>query len=147
MVKWSKKKQNYFNEKLIEGHCFEKLASQKICELNKVTVDHFRCNYKYDFKTSDDITYEVKHDNTSIKTGNFFIEYSSDDQPSGIMTTEAKYHILISGEKYYVIKTDDIKQLINDKKYMKSITVEYTSKTEGFIFRISTIEKYSVCLT
>ena len=64
MLKWSKKEQNYFDQKLIEGHVFERLASQKICELNSVTVDHFLYNYNYDFKTSDDITYEVKYDNT-----------------------------------------------------------------------------------
>ena len=65
-------------------------------------------------------TVEVKLDFGVHKTGNFYIEYSSRNQPSGIATTEADYWVLIAAsekgcrhkENEVFMEEDDILYLI-----------------------------------
>ena len=143
MNKWSKEQQEYFKKQLFDAQKYERIAADKVCKKDNVTVTHFCTTYKYDFETSNDITYEVKHDKASVYTGNFFIEFISDDKPSGISISEAHYHVLISGDKYYLIKTSDIRQLIDNEEYFRIGNVNITNKTKGFLFKIDTLTKYS----
>ena len=65
-------------------------------------------------------TVEVKLDFGTHKTGNFYIEYSSRNHPSGIATTEADYWVLIAAsekgcrhkENEVFMEEDDILYLI-----------------------------------
>ena len=70
-----------FHQLLKLGQKYEQIAQKKICKLNNVSVEIEQDdnNYKfihYDFKTSDNICYEVKADFMSKKTGNAFLEVS-----------------------------------------------------------------------
>ena len=130
---------NYFLQQLQEAKEIEKLAAEKICKRNNVTVLHFCDDFRYDFITSDNIKYEVKHDKVSVLTGNFFIECASDGKPSGILTTDAQYYIIVSGDIYYLVPTETIKQLVHDKKYIRTVSTKITNKTDGFIFNKDTI--------
>ena len=132
---WNNEQIKYFYKELKESQIYEKRAAEKICVKNHVEIDHFCENYKYDFQTSDGLKYELKHDKASIVTGNFFIEYASNDNPSGITSTQANFYIIVSGDEYYLIKTDDINEMIQEKKYHKMVYTCITNKTNGFLFK------------
>ena len=101
--------------KLKKYQPYEELASEKICLLNSVSVLNTCNNYKYDFETSDGIKYEVKADEMSLRTNNFFIEFIGYGKPSGITTTEAKFYILTDTKIYYLIDVDELKKICIDK--------------------------------
>jgi uncharacterized protein YuzE len=106
----------YFKKKLKEAQHSEDVAIDKICIRNKVALllRQNETNYKhvkYDFKTSDDITYEVKTDSRAAKTGNIFVEFQQFGKSSGIEITEALYHIFVIESTYYLIKTVDLMDL------------------------------------
>ena len=143
MNKWSTAQKDYFTKQLRDGQIYEKIAAEKICIKNSVTVKTFCRNYKYDFITIDNVKYEVKHDKVSALTGNFFIEFMSDDKPSGISISEAEYYIIISGNNYYLIKTSNIRELIDNEEYIRIVNVNITTKTKGFLFKTDTLIKYS----
>ena len=146
MIRYNVSQQIYFNKQLRGGKKYEKRAANKICQKNNVTVVLECNNYKYDFMTSDSVTYEVKHDMASVITNNFFIECASDGKPSGILTTEAQYHILISDNIYYLILTETLKRLIHDKKYIRPASTNITNRTDGFLFSKEVITQNSVSL-
>ncbi len=50
---------------------YEHISADKICAKNHATVLDICSDYKYDFKTDDNMTYEIKSDKTSLIT-NFF---------------------------------------------------------------------------
>ena len=81
-------------------------------------------NYMYDFKDSNNITYEIKNDITSNVTNNFFITYAQTNNkheeyiPAGISRSIAVYYMILHNNKFYKIKREDILYLIisNPKK-------------------------------
>ncbi len=66
---------------------------------------------KYDFRTSDNRTYEVKTDSRASKTGNVFVEFEQFGKSSGIEITESMYHIYVIDDVYYLILTIDLIEL------------------------------------
>lgn len=70
----------------------------------------------WDIKT-EKASYEVKADRFTNKTGNFCIEYSSNNKPSGISITKATYYayyvVKPDGEDLYIIPVNELKELIN----------------------------------
>lgn len=133
-----------FNELKKIGDFYEEEATKKICLKNNVLVIERQTasNYKtthYDFKTSDDITYEVKADIASKKTNNFFIEYLGYGKPTGIAITTAANHILISPDIYYLMTTKNLKKLIKTKNYKVLTTKD--KQTKGFIIPIKDLDE------
>lgn len=63
---------------------------------------------------SSNITFEIKHDRWTPKTGNVAIEIARDDQPTGLYTTKADYFVIRVDDLYYGIKTEILKQYIED---------------------------------
>ena len=107
------------------GKQIELKAQEIINQVNNVTVvEHDgtegRQNHAhYDFKTSDNITYEVKGDSKSIRTGNFFItvcqQINNEWRDAGIETTKADYHMLLYGKSFYKVNTRTLKTLTTKK--------------------------------
>ena len=64
-----------FLENVDKYHIYEIISSEKICLLNYTKLIKFNNDYRYDFKTSDKIKYEVKTDELSLKTNNLFIGF------------------------------------------------------------------------
>ena len=95
-------------------HIYEIIASQKICILNNTEVLKFNDNYKFDFKTSDKIKYEVKTDELSLKTNNVFIEFEGYKKASGISISKANYYIFCDTINYYVIEKNKLKGILNN---------------------------------
>ena len=85
-------------------------------------------NVKYDFMTSDFITYEVKADVMSLATNNFFIEFKKGNHNTGILTTESIFHIIANTKKYYLIETRILLNLVfqNRIHYKKGKTKDNT---------------------
>lgn len=136
----------YFKQQLRRGQEIEEEAI-KLIE-NKFNVKCIKrqdeTNYKtvlYDFKTDDNIKYEVKADFRSEKTGNFYIEFVGYGKLSGINITKADKHILKSGYKYYIITTEILKTLIRTDTKNKFPT-RYTRDrtTGGFLIPIDIIK-------
>ena len=114
----------FFLIKLKQYQPYEEIASKKICVLNGVSVLNTCNNYRYDFQTSDNIKYEVKCDEASLKTGNFFIEFIGYGKPSGITTKEAKFYILTDTKIYYLINVEELKTETKFRQYIKE-NIEY----------------------
>ena len=87
-------KYNKFLQILKENEKYEIIAQNKICLMNSVKIINVCNNSDYDFKTSDNLTFEVKCDHASNKTNNFYIEFAGYNKPSGISISKANYYIL-----------------------------------------------------
>lgn len=116
-----------FAKKLKHGQQFEKLAQQLMIDYmikQRARTFILQCenyDYKYDFKlveptTNKCISFEVKADKASMRTGNFFIEYATGSQrPSGLSITEAQYYIITDEIEYYLISTKKLRRIIDSK--------------------------------
>ena len=102
----------------INGFNFELLVHKIIKDNENINIIEICNNADYDFKDNNNITYEIKNDSRSIKTGNFFITFKqkfvnkNNYQLAGISVTKSDYYILRYGNKIYKIKTDIIIYLI-----------------------------------
>ena len=128
--------------KLKKYQPYEELASEKICLLNSVSVLNTCNTYKYDFETSDGIKYEVKADEMSLRTNNFFIEFIGYGKPSGITTTEAKFYILTDTKIYYLIDVEALKKLI----ITCPILTTADGETMGHIVKKAVIKENSIII-
>ena len=131
-----------FYKLLEENYQYEEEAQRRICHLNNVQITETSKNSDYDFKTSDNLTYEVKADHIVLKTGNFFIEFMGYKKPSGISISKANYHILTDTKYYFLISTDKLKQLIENCDVKKT----KDGLTFGYIINRYFIVKNSVCI-
>jgi hypothetical protein len=127
-----------FKKDLSIGQKYEVIAQDRIIEYyeNKLKVIETCDNYKYDFRLSNDFTYEVKFERSSLKTNNIFLEYIAFQKPSGIDMTQADYYIFVlpvneTDNQFVLIDVDTLKQLIIDKQYTREHTDKYKS---GYIF-------------
>jgi len=110
-----------FIEDLKFGNSYEKKALEYLKYSN---VEFSKgCFKPYDFIIDGKTKYEVKSDRLGYKTGNLAIEYSCNDKPSGISTTEADYwmYFIISNNKIdcYKIPVTDLYNLIKDCRKVK----------------------------
>ena len=120
---------------------YENISADKICVKNHVTILNTCNNYKYDFKTDDHITYEVKSDKMSNITGNFYFEFlGRNEKQSGISTTESDYYIITDTIKYYMIKTTLLKTLCKNMP----IRALKDKSASGFIIPCIVIIKNSI---
>ena len=62
---------NQFLTDLHNNMMYENIAADKNCIRNHVTILETCDNYKYDFKTDDSLTYEIKTDKASLITNNY----------------------------------------------------------------------------
>lgn len=83
--------------------------------------------------------YEVKADRIGYKTGNIVIERECNKNLSGISTTEADFYayFIIKDDNFelYVIPVDEIRKVINEKKYAKIVKGGDNRNSELFIFK------------
>ena len=64
--------------------------------------------------------YEIKRDMKSHMTGNFAVEVSCKDIPSGITTTKSTFWVFVDGLYFWVIETDKLRRL-TESKFAQSI--------------------------
>jgi hypothetical protein len=139
---------SYFLTKLSEAQKFEDKAIELICNKfnTELTSRQTEANYnemKYDFHTLNDMSFEVKADSMSLKTGNFFIETDNKKGYSGISITDAEYHIICNTVDYYLLPTFQIKELLASGQYSKRYVKDGTC---GRIIPCNDIIKLSIKL-
>ena len=127
-----------FQKELAVGQKYEVIAQDRIIQYyeNNLKVIETCNDFRYDFKLSNDLTYEVKYERSSLHTGNIFMEYIAFQKPSGIDRTQADYYILVlpindTDNQFILIEVGIIKQLIKDKEYTRKHSDKYKS---GYIF-------------
>ena len=107
----------FFFENLERFKPYEIETAKRIIKLNSVEEKKWWNNYKYDFKTSDNLKYEVKAEPMSLKTGNFFIEFYGYGKKTGITTTKANFYIISDTINYYLINVNVLKEIIDNNKF------------------------------
>jgi len=86
--------------------------------------EHFKKSYpntkivngykkEFDIEIPEKFCVEVKFDERSINTGNYFIEAFYENSPSGINSTSAKLWVISNGKQYLFVNTKEIKNCIN----------------------------------
>ena len=114
-----------------------------------------RTNFaEYDFRTSDDVTYEFKNDIRSLATGNFFITFQQKFLNgygnwvlAGLSTTTADYWILTYGESLYIFPTVIMRKLIEKHKYKTAYyTTERGDRINGHLLQVKHIKPYAIIL-
>ena len=124
-------------DKLAFGRTHEIIYQEEIKHKNNVSIvmeqnnENYK-NVKYDFMTSDFITYEVKADVMSLATNNFFIEFKKGNHNTGILTSESIFHIITNTKKYYFIETHILLNLVfQNRIHYKTGTTK--DNTIGFL--------------
>ena len=134
-----------FQKMLTLGQYYEQESQRMICARNGVSIistqtsDNYK-TYHQDFTTSDGISFEVKGDIASLKTGNVFIEFKQGEKLTGISITTADYHIIFSGT-YYLIETDILKTLTHNRIIRRTASYSY-----GYIIPVSVIKTHAFIL-
>ena len=123
-----------FLENVDKYHIYEIIASEKICLLNNTQFIKFNNDYRYDFKTSDKIKYEVKTDELSLKTNNLFIEFESYKKTSGISISKANYYIFSDTIDYHLIETQKLKTILSNIENKKIVSTK-DKLTFGYLVR------------
>jgi hypothetical protein len=105
------------------------------------------CFKPYDIKVvNGDITttYEIKADRMTAKTGNVVIEYACNGKPSGITSSEADYwvYFIVGTDEYIKISTADLRQLITDKKYTRSLKGGDGWRSQMYLFPKTVFQEY-----
>ena len=137
-----------FQKDLSIGQKYEVIAQDRIIKYyeNNLKVSETCNDFRYDFKLSNNFTYEVKYERSSLKTNNIFLEYIAFQKPSGIDMTQADFYILVlpindTDNQFLLIDVDTLKQLIIDKQYTREHIDKYKS---GYIFSKETIIKNGI---
>ena len=133
-----------FYKNLEKYKVYEVEASKRIQLKNNVDINNYCNNNKYDFKTSDNKTYEVKTEPMSLTTNNIFLEFFAYGKPSGISTTESNFYIFCDTKNYFMIDTLKVKELIKNNTF-KIITTK-DKLTFGYLIKKEIIVKHSVII-
>jgi hypothetical protein len=134
----------FFFENLEKFKPYEIEAAKRIIKLNNVEVKKWCNNYKYDFKTSDNLKYEVKTEPMSLKTGNFFIEFYGYGKKTGITITKANFYIISDTINYYLINVNVLKEIIDNNKFPMQKTRDKT--TIGYLVSKNIIIENSIII-
>ena len=123
---------------------YEIEAAKRIIKLNSVEVKKWCNNYKYDFKTSDNLKYEVKTEPMSLKTNNFFIEFYGYGKKTGISISKANFYIISDTINYYLINVNVLKEIIDNNKFPMQKTRDKT--TIGYLVSKNIIIENSIII-
>jgi hypothetical protein len=137
------------------GHPAEILAQEIIKNMLNVNIIETCDDYKYDFKDSNNTTYEIKADKKSHITNNFFIVYAQkfkqdeEYKPAGISRSIADYYMIMYGDSFYKIKREIILFMIIAVETRKEDYERKTFKNDrnefikGILIKVEDIKKYA----
>jgi hypothetical protein len=143
---------NYnFRKDLPVAHATERQVSKFLCDTRGMTFLSECNNSDYDLlmqlKNGRRITIEIKEDFTCKKTGNVGIEYECRGRPSGISVSKADYYLYKVHEptgntSLYVIATNHLRELIDNKMYFRSIIGgDEGSNSKNHLFKLETVKE------
>jgi hypothetical protein len=133
-----------FYKNLEEFKKYEIEAGERIKTLYNTTIIKYNNNNKYDFKTVDNIKYEVKTEPTSLTTDNFFIEFFAYGKLSGISVTKSNFYIFSDTINFYLIDTNKLKNLIEKNTF--KIVYTKDKLTKGYLINKFIIIKNSLSI-
>jgi hypothetical protein len=150
-----------FKQDLLDGQEVEELAREKILKYylekrcmkfttGEVQDKHNFSNIKYDFEligpSGERRTFEVKQNKQVNTYGCYFFEIVDQfRRPSGLSTTNADFHVLVTGNKdeFVVIRTKYIENIIRIlKEDHKLKVVRSTNGTVGYVIQKNMILKF-----
>ena len=155
-------KKNYAANKPLEDITIQKALEhfnrQSPAKPFRITETQNKANHKtmrYDALLSngvESIRVEAKTDQTSNRTGNFFIEFEQYGKNSGISTTEADYYVITDALKFYLISVSDIGEVLRlideEGDYRTRAHVNPDRMlTKGFIVKKSRLLEFAVDIT
>lgn len=129
-----------FKTNLLKFQPYEIEAAARVCKMSNVNTMGFNNDNKYDFMTSDGLKYEVKCEPSSLKTGNFFIEFKGYGKPSGLSVTEADFYIFTNSTEYFLISIEVLKHIVNGYR----IVLTKDKLTYGYLVPVYVIARNSV---
>ena len=138
-----------FKRDLALGQKYEQHFAKEILKENyKFPPDGYHPQYDLEH---DGKYYEVKHDGKAKITGNVYIEYACRYKPSGITLSISDYYIVYiptdTEYKIYQIPTEDLRNLIKQKKYFRTnISGGDGLLSKGHLFKETTFKDYLKCV-
>lgn len=127
----------------------------KILEDKGAKILEFNNDNKYDIKIEwkgQEKTIEVKEDFTCQRTGNVGLEYSCRGKDSGIACSKADFYVYKIHEPggaihFYMMKTADLKKLIENKLYHRVVNGgDVGSNSMNYLFFLKYIKQISIML-
>jgi len=90
------------------------------------------------------ITFEVKNDLMAAKTGNAAIEYECRGNPSGIAITAADYLVYKIRKKYFIFRTQEVKQKLFEERVFsrKVVGGDVGSRTRMFLVKVAIFKSW-----
>lgn len=134
---------SFFYKNLKAFEPYEVSSSELIKEKYNVEIVSFSKDARYDFIDSNGISYEVKTEPSSLKTGNNFIEIFAYGKPSGISVTHADYYIFSNTINYYMVSTEKLKELVKLHGVLKKTK---DGLTHGYLISCIVIQNESIKL-
>lgn len=97
---------------------------------------------KYDILIPEEkFSIEVKFDERSNDTGNYFIEAFYQNRTSGINATTAKLWVISNGKQYLFINVKDIKNVIKEFNLPLKTTILFDKKVEFYLIKKYILER------
>lgn len=143
-----------FSNCLIQGNFYEEELKKYIQYDTFETSKSFKNFKDWDVKTTareKTLLYEVKSETNASKTGNICIEFRNNNMPSGINATKADFwvHYVIHDKvnniyDLYILPIEELKSIINNKLYFRAMRGGDGGRSEFYLVKISTIQKYKI---
>ena len=133
---------NNFQKYLEKFKKYEIEAGERIKNKYNTQIKKWCNNANYDFKTIDNIKYEVKTEPMSLKTNNFFIEFFGYGKPSGISITKSNFYIISDTIHFYLIETNKLKEIIKNNTFKIISTKD--NLTHGYLIMKNIIINNSI---
>lgn len=130
---------NQFLEDLERGFVEEKKVYNYYKKLYPMVKHISGYEKKYDIMIPEKFSVEVKFDERSMNTGNYFIEAFYQNEKSGINATTAKLWVISNGKQYLFINTKDIKKCIKNKPL--KTTILFDRKVDFYLIRKYELEE------
>lgn len=140
-----------FRDDLPVARLTEKEVAKLLEERYNAEILEFGVTKKHDIKAKirgKEYTFEVKEDFYCKKSGNVAVEFESRGKLSGIQTSESdfyiyKIHTKDHGIKFILIKTEDLKKIIEEKRYFRVVNGGDTgSNTMNYLFKYDVFIKH-----
>lgn len=115
---------NNFQKNLAHGQKGE-VAVANFLTKKGYTLNHYNNDFRYDIsmtnKNGQEKLFEVKEDDRSIATSNFYFEIESYSKPSGILTSQSNYWVVLvpSANEGYIFNTKTLREYV--QKYFSTI--------------------------
>ena len=112
-------------------------------------VEVMKGNFKPYDAVLDGVKHEFKAEKLIAKYGNICIEYRSRDKPSGIMTTEADYYVIMSivadkVDELWKVPTQTLRNMIDAKVYHRDTKGGDNWANQMFLFKKELFSPYRV---